>query len=53
MKNYEYIFLENWMGFLKKDISKKRLIDLTFYGSHDSNTNTMYSSKIWNNYGIC
>lgn len=51
MENFDFIYLENWMFFLKKYIEEKTLLEICFYGSHDSNTSTLDS--VLDSYGIC
>lgn len=52
MLSYDMIFLENWMSLLEEQIQDKRLIDLSFYGSHDANTYTLDKNILYD-YGAC
>ena len=40
-KNFDLLFMENWMSLLKEKIKNKKLINLKIPGSHDSNTHTV------------
>lgn len=48
-KNFDCLFMENWMSILNKKICHKKLKNLIIPGSHDSNThtitNTFFSKK--------
>jgi hypothetical protein len=52
-KNFDLLYLENWMGILYNKIKDKKLIHLTIPGSHDSNTYTVVNSMMAKKFAKC